>query len=113
MPTYSPLTIAPHIIFHCVRSRITQIKKNKDIILKSVECLKTVFRVFPEGSHDREAQEEDKDWMCTICFEGTLSLAEEMVNGAGMGTNKGKSGVGSKCRLPCGHKCTWSSLPST
>lgn len=64
--------------------------------MKTVECLRIVFRVFPEG----DGGEVDVEWMCTICFEGDLEEKDEEESGD-------VKTIGAKCSLPCGHKCTF------
>lgn len=86
-PSYSPLSLPPHLFFHCLRGRVNHIKKCRTSIVRTVVCLETVTRVFPG-----DAEEED-EWACAICFEGK-------------GEEEGPSEEG-RCKLPCGHTCTF------
>ncbi|KDE03890.1 hypothetical protein MVLG_05644 [Microbotryum lychnidis-dioicae p1A1 Lamole] len=122
LATVSPLTIAPHLLFHTARGRVHAIVQARMTLLRTIECLFTVFKLFPEEqdtsptSTNKTSLEgsDDSEWVCTICFEGTS--VEEGIDPKAESTTSGGSGddqmvargpmmtVRAKCRLPCGHK---------
>lgn len=78
-------------------------RKSYALVGKTVECLRVVFRVFPEVEGEREV---DREWMCTICFEGELEEEEENLKEEEEEEKEDVKTIGAKCSLPCGHKCT-------
>ncbi|SCV70076.1 BQ2448_1470 [Microbotryum intermedium] len=122
LPTISPLTVAPHLLFHTARGRIHAIVQARMTLLRTIECLVTVFKLFPEEQDETIIPtttttmegSDDSEWVCTICFEG--AAVEEVEQGSNANFETGSSGSGdqmvarplmtvrAKCRLPCGHK---------
>ncbi|KAM0751591.1 hypothetical protein T439DRAFT_324779 [Meredithblackwellia eburnea MCA 4105] len=106
LPSYSPLSLPPHVIFHILRGRFAHISSLRSCASRTVECLKTVFAEFPEepGGDAESSQstawkgeeEEEETWVCTICFEGVSESLSTSESG-------GKS-VKARCKLPCGHR---------
>ncbi|KAM0789247.1 hypothetical protein ACM66B_000090 [Microbotryomycetes sp. NB124-2] len=94
LSSISPFKIAPHLIFHAARGRLVAISNIQMSMNRTVDCLRTVFEVFPESNGEKAdvaLESEEADWVCTICFEGDSSTTGEMTATA-------------RCRLPCGHK---------
>ncbi len=93
LPSYSPLTLPPHLLFHRMRARGQELAKLKSDVVRTVECLETVLATFPRSGAEAAAGEGDDEFVCTICFEGAVDGAE-----AGRTANL-------PCRLGCGHQC--------
>ncbi|SCZ90428.1 BZ3500_MvSof-1268-A1-R1_Chr9g10829 [Microbotryum saponariae] len=123
LPTISPLTVPPHLLFHTARGRVHAIVQARMTLLRTIECLFTVFKLFPEEmdtsptSTNKTSLEgpDDSEWVCTICFEG-VSVEDGVDPKAESTTSGGRNDdhmvtrgpmmtVRAKCRLPCGHKC--------
>jgi hypothetical protein len=71
-------------------------------IIRTIDCLRIVFKVFPleSSSTSPSTVEEDLDWMCTICFEGARDELEENDEEG----NRSEIGNKRRCRLrSCGH----------
>ena len=101
LPSYSPLTLPPHLLFHRMRARGKELARLKSDLVRTVECLETVLRTFPRAGAEGcgKAEEEGEDeYVCTICFEGAAEGGE-----AGRTANLA-------CRLGCGHQCKFSAL---
>ncbi|KAK4051379.1 hypothetical protein OIV83_002863 [Microbotryomycetes sp. JL201] len=57
----SPFKVAPHLIFHAARGRLIAISNIRMSMNRTVDCLRTVFQVFPDSSNIDE-KAEDEEW---------------------------------------------------